>query len=99
MKREIFNQYVDMVCEMFSITREQFFTKSKSISIVKARQMVYYLCDRRQIKPRLIEEWMCDNGYATGHSTIIYGIRTMKETIRGDNDYVKAIGDIERSVS
>jgi hypothetical protein len=98
MKKDIFNQYVSKVCELFDIEPDDLIKKTKERNIVDARQLLFFLCEKRQIKIIYIEKWMNDVGFKVGHSTIIHGIRKVKDRIRGDNDYVSIVKDIERSV-
>lgn len=98
MKKDIFNQYVSKVCELFDIEPDDLIKKTKHRNIVDARQLLFFLCDKRQIQKIYIEKWMNDAGFAVGHSTIIYGINRVKDRMRGDNDYVSIVKDIERSV-
>ena len=98
MKKDIFNQYVSKVCELFGIEPDDLIKKTKHRNIVDARQLLFFLCDKRQIQKIYIEKWMNDAGFTIGHSTIIYGINRVKDRMRGDNDYVSIVKDIERSV-
>lgn len=98
MKKDIFNQYVSKVCNLFDIEPDDLIKKTKHRTIVDARQLLYFLCDKRQIKIIYIEKWMNEAGFKTGHSTIIHGIKRVKDRIKGDNDYVSIVKDIERSV-
>ena len=47
MKQEIFNKYVKKVCQLFDLTNEEVFTKSKMRERVDARHLLYYLCSKR----------------------------------------------------
>lgn len=91
MKEEIFNRYVDKVCEAFAITKEMIFTKTKKRRIVDARQMLYLLCRNRRIRVIDIQEYMECNGYNINHSSIIHGATLMQEKANSDRDYKKTL--------
>lgn len=98
MKEEIFNQYVDRVVDLFKITREDFFKKSKKRNLVDARHMVYYLCSERNIKQISTTEFMILNGYDIPHQTVLHGVKIVRKKIEEDNDYKSIVKEIEKSV-
>jgi chromosomal replication initiation ATPase DnaA len=100
MKSSVFNQYVDIVCDKFSISREDFFSKkNKSQKYVDARYILYYLCRSRNIKIVSIREYMSDNNYVVGSSPMLYGIRQVEKKIELDPDYKPMLEAIQKSVS
>lgn len=98
MKEDVFNQYVERVLDLFGITKEEFFSKSKKRNFVDARQLVYYLCAQRPIKITYIQKFMCDNGYEIVHSVIIHGIKAMEGRIKEDRDYQSIVKELNRAV-
>lgn len=98
MKEDVFNQYVDRVISLFNISKEELFSKTKERTPVDARQMVYYLCYKRQIRPSYIVRFMSKNDYSVEHSTIIHGIKSMEKKVKEDKDYSVIIKDIDRAV-
>lgn len=98
MKQEVFNQYTDRICSLFSIERESLFEKSKKRELSDARYLLYYLCVRRKMKPCYIEKYMKENGYVITHSTILHGVATVSDKVREDKDYESIVRDIERKV-
>lgn len=98
MKQDVFNQYVERVCDLFGIERLSLFTKLKKRELSDARFLLYYLCARRGIKPCYIEKYMKDNGYDITHSTILHGVKVTSEKVREDKDYASIVKDIERLV-
>lgn len=98
MKEDVFNQYVERVLNLFNITKEEFFSKSKKRNLVDARQLVYYLCLTRPIQITYIQGFMRDNGYDVVHSVIIHGVNAMKKRIKDDRDYQAVIKEINRAV-
>lgn len=99
MKVDIFNKYADKVTQLFGITKEGLFSKSKERSLVDARYLLFYLCHKRPMSVSYIQKYMFENGYDTKHTTILYGIKVVQERINADNDYQKVAQSIEKSVS
>lgn len=98
MKHEVFNQYVDRVVDLFGITKEAFFSKTKKREVVDARQLTYYLCAKRPMQITYIERYMNENGYEIKHSSIIHGISAVEKKMAEDKDYVSVVREVERAV-
>lgn len=97
MKREVFNQYVELVVNMFDITKKEFFKKSKKRNLTEARHMVYYLCAMRPMRVRWIQEYMSEHGYDISHSSIIHGIKMVEDKVDTDRDYKAIVKRFELS--
>lgn len=95
MKNEIFNDYVEKIVDVYKIPKEEIFSKNKRMDVVDARQMLYYLCKKRNMSLTLIKRYMMDNGYDIGISTIRHGIASMEEKISNDSDYKQIINKIK----
>ena len=50
MKQNIFNEYATQCADLFSISEELLFTKSKRRDIVDARYLLYYMCSERPMR-------------------------------------------------
>ena len=98
MKQDVFNQYVDRVCELFSVNKQDLFTKSKKRNVVDARHLIYYLCFKRPMQITYIQKFMGENGYKIEHSTVIYGIQSVDKKITEDRDYISVVREIEKAV-
>lgn len=98
MKQDIFNQYVERVADLFGITKEDIFSKSKKREFVDARHLVYYLCSKRPMQIMYIQKFMNESGYDIKHSSIIHGISAVEQKISQDKDYVSIVKDMERAV-
>jgi|TARA_R100000935_G_scaffold10727_2_gene21423 chromosomal replication initiation ATPase DnaA len=96
MKLDIFNKYVDEVCNLFNIDEETLFIKSKRRDIVDARHLLYYLCYTRPMRIVYIQEYMADRGYTINHSSVIHGISIVGKKLDNDTDYVKSVKDIQK---
>ncbi len=98
MKQDVFNQYVERVADLFSISKEDIFSKSKKREFVDARHLVYYLCAKRPMQITYIHKFMNEAGYDIKHSSIIHGIAAVEQRITHDKDYVSIVKDMERAV-
>jgi chromosomal replication initiation ATPase DnaA len=98
MKSDIFYQYVDKITDLFRITREDLFSKTKRRDIADARNLLYYLCKSRPMTLVYIQRYMSENGYDIKHSSIIYGIKTVVSKVEDDDDYMRIVKEIEKSV-
>ena len=98
MKNDIFNQYVDRIVELFEISKEELFSKSKRRDIVDARYLLYYLCHKRPMTLSYIQKFMNANGYEIKHSSVIHGINTTIEKVKNDSDYSHVVKDMEKAV-
>lgn len=98
MKSDIFYQYTDRVTDLFRISREDLFSKTKRRDLVDARYLLYYLCYKRPMSIAYIQKYMGENGYAIRHSSIIYGIGTVIKRVKDDSDYMQVVKGIEKAV-
>lgn len=98
MKSEVFNQYVERVTDLFDITKEQLFSKSREQILVDARYLLYYLCYNRPMQVMYIEKYVNENGYSIKHSSIISGIKSVERRVAEDKDYLSIIKEIEKAV-
>jgi chromosomal replication initiation ATPase DnaA len=86
MKKKVFNDYANMITEVFCVSKESLFNKTKQRNIVYARYMLHYLCYKRPMDITTIMGCMSDNGYPMSYSNIQYGIAAMKKKLRKDKD-------------
>lgn len=98
MKSDIFYQYVDRITELFRITREELFSKSKRRDLVDARYLLYYLCYTRPMSLSYIQKYMAENSYLISHSSVIYGINIIIDRVKDDSDYMQVVKDIQKAV-
>jgi chromosomal replication initiation ATPase DnaA len=98
MKHDVFNQYVERVSDLFGVSRDEMFSKSKKRQCVDARHLVYYLCNKRPMQVSYIQKYMRDAGYEIKHSSIIYGIYSVEQKMEEDRDYVSIVKEVERAV-
>lgn len=98
MKEDVFNQYVERVSQLFSITNEDFFSKSKKRNLVDARHLVYFLCLRRNIKVISIKDFMENNNHEIFRTSITHGIKSVSKKVEEDRDYKDIVNEIEKAV-
>lgn len=94
MKKEIFDNYVKLICEMFGIKKEELFTKNKRRDLVDARHMLYYMCFNRKLQVTHIKHYMLENGYYVQHPTVLHGIKEIQKKMVDDYDYVRVINKL-----
>jgi len=95
----IFNGYASQVSEAYSILPNELFIKDKRRDIVDARQLLYYLCYKRPMRIRYIQQYMQENGYKISHSSIIHGIKQVEKRAKSDADYKTIINNISECVT
>ena len=88
MKKHIFDKFVDNICSHTKIKKEDLLKKNKFADVVLARQTLFYVCYNRGIKKSIINQYMTDEGYDIGTSAINYGIKTIKDLIDKDLDFM-----------
>lgn len=98
MKREIFNSYVEKICERLQLSRGDIFLKTKRKEIVDARYMLYYLCFTRPMELKYIQIYMEENDFKAALSTISYGINVIRDRVENDKDYANLTNMIWMSV-
>jgi chromosomal replication initiation ATPase DnaA len=99
MKKEVFNQYVDRVVNLFDINKDELFAKNKRRDIADARQLLYYICYKRPMQINYIQKFMKENGYPISHSSIIHGINCVERKMTSDKDYFNVMKEITKAVS
>jgi chromosomal replication initiation ATPase DnaA len=98
MKENIFNQYVERVIDIFGIDKEMLFSRSRKREIADARQLLYYLCHKRQMKIVTIQALMENNNHAINHHSVSHGLKIVSQKVEEDRDYRTIIKKIEESV-
>lgn len=97
MKKEVFTALMDVVATRFDLSPSQMLTKTKSRTIVDARQILWWVAKKRNIRVVAQQEYLKDMGFDVTHSTIIHGIKQAQKLIDADPDYKKLINDVRGS--
>jgi chromosomal replication initiation ATPase DnaA len=95
MKTEIFNEYTEKLLNVFDITRDEMFSKSKRRDLVDARQTLYYACSKRPMRVVYIQKYMKESGYDVGHTTILHGIKEIEKRVKSDKDYADLLKQLK----
>ena len=90
-KEEACDVYAKRVAKLFSVKEKDIFKKKKTQDITDARQLLYYLCSKRPMRTVAIQRYMKVKGYEIGHSTIRWGIASVKRKVEYDRDYQSVI--------
>ena len=98
MKQDVFDAYVEKVSEFYSIDKEKIFTKFVGKEASDARQMIWWMCDKRHIRPMYIAKHTLRHGLKVAASTISHGILAFESRIQQDDDLIKIIERIENSI-
>lgn len=85
MKQEIFDKYISHVCDHWKISQDELFTKHSGTSNAQARQMLWWLCFLRGMKPFHIKKAQ-DRYMPIRHSTILHGIKKFSKEAEVDRD-------------
>jgi len=96
MKREIFNDYLDRVMNLFDLSEQEIAKKTKARYISDARQVLWYLCRKRNLTLREIVRYMDELNFKTTHTSVIHGVNAIENRMLADKDYkdlVKSISD------
>ena len=87
MKYKIFKKILHNILNHLEIKKEEMFDESKNPVGVRARQLLYYLCNKRGMGVVEIKGYMIKAGYkVNSHATIIYGIDHIKKMLSEDSD-------------
>jgi len=95
MKKDIFEYYANAIAKQFHIGLDEMFTQTKQGHIVDARQLLYFLCLKRNFKKSYIQTFLKEYGYIVSHSTITYGSDQAKKLIKNDPDFAVMIKKIQ----
>jgi hypothetical protein len=101
MKHKIFDKYLADILKVFRIEEKDFFSPTKNRDIVDAKQLLYYMCSRRQMRPSSIKEMMSKAGanynYDIHKVNILRGIKNAQKLVDSDDDFFKVMKRIEDS--
>jgi chromosomal replication initiation ATPase DnaA len=98
MKKQIFIKYLELICELFGVGKDDFFSNTKKREVTEARQLLYYLCHIRPMRINEIQRYMTEAGYDPKHPPIINGIKAATLKVESDKDYQDMVRRIQNSV-
>jgi chromosomal replication initiation ATPase DnaA len=99
MKKEIFNQYYAIVCERYNINPDELFGSGRKANVAEARHMLYFLCQRRNMRITFIQQCLDERGVKVAHPNVIHGTRTIQKLVDTDKDYARMVDAITDSVT
>lgn len=101
MKHKIFDKYLADILKVFRIDEKDFFSSTKNRSIVDAKQLLYYMCSKRQMRVSAIREMMLlagqKHGFNIHMANIQKGVKRAQALVDSDDDYFKVMKRIEDS--
>jgi hypothetical protein len=101
MKHNVFDKYLTDIKKIFRLSDEDFFKPTKNKTVLEAKQLLYYMCSRRQIRVAAIKEMMdkagAKYGYIVHGSNVLRGITKAQNMVDSDEDYFKIMKRIEDS--
>ena len=98
MKKDIFNQYVAKVAEVYDVEEDVIFRETKKQSVVDARHMLLYLCYTRPMPIYSLREYLAERGCPLQQSAIMNGVRKAENHKLEDKDYAQVLSNIINSV-
>ena len=99
MKKIIFEQYIAAICNLYNISKEQLFEKTKTKEIVNARYLLYYLCSKRNMGTAELGRYLDEIGSGVNATTIHYAIKVVTSRVDEDRDYWAVVKRISESVN
>jgi len=98
MKKDIFDQYVTKVADVYGIDENTMFDTSRKQTTVDARHMLFYLCVTRPMAIYELREYMAARGLPIQQSAIMNGVRKAERIKYKDKDYAQVLSNIASSV-
>ncbi len=87
---------IEVVSEHFGITVDQIMSKSRTNDVAKPRQIAMYLCKDMTDRPlELIGQLLGGRD----HSTVLYGIKKIKDEIMVDDDLRQTVETIRKKIN
>ena len=91
MIKKIFDKYVGVVENALEISKDDIFTKTRKRENVEARDLLFYLCSRRNMRGNFILDRCRDYGLHLDDSQITRGKAKVEELINTDPDWKQLI--------
>ena len=99
MKKKIFLDYLDAVCSVYGITKEDVLSNNKKKELSEARQCLYYLCRMRPMRIADIQKYISDvSEYVPSHVPILRGVNRVKQLLEEDRDVAVILERIKNKV-
>ena len=98
-KEEALQKIEKVVLDKLQVPIEKLFHSSKKRNHIDARQIFFYLCKDRNIRPCYIQDYiLSEHNHKMAHSNILYGQAKIKNYMRGDSDLRNLVKELKGSV-
>ncbi len=98
-KEEALQKIEKVVVEKLQVPADSLFNKSKKRNHIDARQIYFYLCKDRNIRPCYIQDYIfSEHNHKMAHSNILYGQDKIRNEMRVDSDLRDLIKELKCSV-
>jgi len=99
MKKKIFLEYLDAVCSVYGITKEDVLSNNKKKELSEARHCLYYLCRMRPMRVTDIQKYISEvSDYVPSHVPILRGVNRVKQLLEEDRDVAIILERIKNKV-
>ena len=98
MKKEIFLKYIESILKQFEIDRANMISNNKKRKFSEARNLLYFMCNKRSIRHCDIIQYMTEEGYTPNHCQVYRGIKSVERKIIEDHDYKTIVSRLENAV-
>lgn len=95
MKRSLFENIVSRVADVYRIGSDIIFDRDAGTQAKRARQMVWWLSNDRQIELFEISEYTEKYGLKMSKSTVLHGIKSFQKRMDSDDDILKIVNQIK----
>ena len=85
--KAIFKKHLESVRKVFGISEEVLFERTKKRQSTEARQTLYLLCRRSNLKIVEVQEFLEDYNFTEHHSTIVRGIESANKRLKKEKLY------------
>ena len=98
-KEEALQKIEKVVLDKLQVPVEKLFHSSKKRNHIDARQIFFYLCKDRNIRPCYIQDYiLSEHNHKMAHSNILYGQAKIKNYMRVYSDLRNLVKELKCSV-
>jgi len=94
-KREVFDYYLRLVAYEYDMYVDHMM-RSTDDDAAEARRMLSYLCFKRPMSLKIIEQLLRDYGYTKADVTVWYMVERFKTDLKHDKDLEQVVKRIEQ---
>ena len=86
------NRIIDIVANYYNLTRDEMLEKSRNLYLVQARQITMYFLKKYT---KLSSKKIATELYLANHTTVLYGIKTIKNRIDTEKEVLNDVKKID----